>query len=523
MPTARASIPTRRTLAWLLGLAVAFVLLGLLYSAYLLSWDAEWTYMTMGRLALTGRIGLFQDEMMGERLPLPYYVIGLSQLITGPSLLSGRVISLAFGLLALGFTFLAARSIAGNGAGLLAAAFLATHAMVVGYYAAASYFGFCAALMAAGIAALTGLRRPAGSLVCMACFTAVAFSRANLAVMAPLVLIYMLVTADTLRERVGLLVVCGLPALAFFLWSTDHLKILAYVPGLGGLVAPLGYRSAFALGTQALWIDREGGENLVWFIKRHAAFIAPTVVLAAALLVARARGHRITLPRPVWLVAVLVLYTFGWQMIILRFYLKSIAAWAATFAPLWAIVLGCVAAAVLDAREARIGPVRIATAIACGVSLLLSPAFSRHAAMPRPLPDVTTVRAYDVAATTFRASISPDQRVFVLGNPLLAYLAGGRLYPQQTFHFTTLVPSTDHYAVSRSGFWGERELEQWLGRDAAFAVVEPAVLEVLRAVPAYTPLVARLETLLGQHFRRVVEVGSVVGAPRQVLYRRVGS
>src|SRR5262245_51147117 len=243
-------------------LGLAFVSVGLLYCAYLVTWDAEWTYVTMGRPALLGRIGLFQNEMMGERLPLPYYVIGLTQVLAGPSLLAGRLASLVLGVIALALTFVAGRAIAGNGAGLLAAAFLAVHGFVVGYYAVASYFALCAALVAAAVAAFAGLRRPAGSVIAMACFVAVAFSRANLAVMAPLVLLYLLLTATSRSERWWLLTVFALPPLVFFLWSTEHWKILAYVPGLGSLVAPLGYRSAFALGTHAVWTDRELSDNL---------------------------------------------------------------------------------------------------------------------------------------------------------------------------------------------------------------------------------------------------------------------
>jgi len=39
----------------------------------------------------------------------------------------------------------------------------------------------------------------------------------------------------------------------FFAWSTDHWKILAYVPFLDRAVAPLGYRSGFALAAHVDW------------------------------------------------------------------------------------------------------------------------------------------------------------------------------------------------------------------------------------------------------------------------------
>jgi hypothetical protein len=516
------SVPTPRALAWLAAITVAFAGLGLLCCAYLASWDAEWMYLTLGAPAVQGRIGLFQDDVGGERLPLPFYAIGLSQLVAGPSLLAARVTSLGFGAVALVLTFVAARALAGNGAALLAAAFLATHSVVVGYYAAASYFGFCAALVAAGVAAIAALPRPAGSLACMACFTAVAFSRANLAVMAPAVLVYLMATAATRRERLALLAVCGVPPLIFFLASTEHLKILAYVPGLGRLVAPLGYRTGFSLGVGEIFVDKAGAANVVWFVKRHAAWIAATALLAGATAVARVRGERRTLPSLVVAVGVLAVYTLAWQAVILRMYVKSLAAWVPGFAPLWAIVLGCGLAALIDGR-AGFAPLRAATAAGCGAILLLSPTFSRHTALPRPLPvEGSAVHAYGVAASAIRAVVPRGERVFVLGNPVVAYLAGARLYPQQASHPMTLVPSTDRYAVSRSGLWARPELERWLSADR-YALIEPAIVEHLRTVPVYAPLLGRLDELLGRDFVRVTTVGGVSTVPAQVLYRRAAA
>ena len=102
-PIMGTSLLASRAAWWLIGMTLAFAGFGLLYCAYLASWDAEWSYLTLGKLALQGRIGLFQDELGGERLPLPFYVIGLSQVVAGPSLLAARVTSLGLGAAALVF------------------------------------------------------------------------------------------------------------------------------------------------------------------------------------------------------------------------------------------------------------------------------------------------------------------------------------------------------------------------------------------------------------------------------------
>ena len=504
---------------WLTALAAAFVALGVFLALYLVTWDAEWSYVTLGGKAVTGHIGLFQDELIGERLPLPYYLIGLVEVAAGPTLLGARLVSLAAGVAALGLTFVAARALGGGPAGLLAAAFLATHALLAGYYAIASYFALCAALVAGGVAAACAIARPWGSLLAMACFTALAFSRANLAVIAPAALIALAVTARTRAERVALVCVCCVPPLLFFLWSSDHLKILAYVPGVHRLVTALDYRSGYSMGGQHVFYTREVGESALWFARRHAPWLAASALLAGFALVARRAGRAPRWPTGVLVVAALAVYTLAWQVVILRIYLKSVAAWAVPFAPLWAIVLGCAAAGLL--RDGALPwPWRRLLACGLGAILLVSPTFSPHPSMPRPLPERTFMSALTDAAAGIRSVVPPGTRVFVFGNPLPSFLAGAELYLRQTSHYTTLVPSPDRRAIQRSGLWGREELEEWLGREARYAIIEPGAVVQLSKLEAYAPLMARLETLLAERFERRAEIGDVAGVVRQQVYVR---
>src|SRR2546422_504487 len=57
-------------------------------------------YLVAGRLAVTGRINLYDDRLPGNRPPLPFYVLGLSQL-SGPSLLLARWTNVGIGVLTL--------------------------------------------------------------------------------------------------------------------------------------------------------------------------------------------------------------------------------------------------------------------------------------------------------------------------------------------------------------------------------------------------------------------------------------
>jgi 4-amino-4-deoxy-L-arabinose transferase-like glycosyltransferase len=61
-----------------------------------------------------GEISLYQDELRGHWPPLPFYVYGTLQTLTGPSLLSGRLLACVIGALVLALVFLLATRWAGR-------------------------------------------------------------------------------------------------------------------------------------------------------------------------------------------------------------------------------------------------------------------------------------------------------------------------------------------------------------------------------------------------------------------------
>jgi 4-amino-4-deoxy-L-arabinose transferase-like glycosyltransferase len=85
-------------------------------------------------------------------MPLPFYVLGASQLVWGRSLIAARLASLALGLGALILVTVIARHISGDTAGLLAAAFFATQGVLVGYLSTATYFSLSALILLTGLA-----------------------------------------------------------------------------------------------------------------------------------------------------------------------------------------------------------------------------------------------------------------------------------------------------------------------------------------------------------------------------------
>jgi hypothetical protein len=504
---------------WLAAIVTGFIAHGVLFALYLFSWDDEWSYVWFGNLAVRGELRLFQDEMLGERLPLPFYVIGLSQWIAGPSLLAGRLTSLLLGVGVVLGTYALGRAIGGRACGLLSALFLVTHSFVVGYYAAASYYAFCALLIVAGLLAIAAGPPLWGAFTGMACISLLSVSRANLAVMVPVVLLYLLLRARSSRERAGLIAIAVLPLAIFFAWSSEHWKILAYVPVLWRLVEPLGYQSMFTLGARHLLPEPDGLAGIIWFGKRHFFWIVTSTALF--LYWALSRRPRPSLPSAppmMWFIVGLSMYALACQALILNMYFKAVAAWAAAFAPLWAVVLGWGASASLRGHSAL---VRAGVGAFLLTVLALSPILTRHAAMPSPLPSgATTIGRLERSASEILTVMSGDRPVFLFGNPMAVYLAGLNPYLQQIIHGYTLVPVAAA-AVSRSGLWGPREIERWLGHEAAFAIIDSNLLDRYEAVEAYRPVAARIRSLLHTQFvlMRRVDVLSV----RLDLYMRIAA
>jgi hypothetical protein len=76
----------------------------------------------------------------------------------------------------------------------------------------------------------------------------------------------------------------------------------------------------------------------------------------------------------------------------------------------------------------------------------------------------------------------------------------------------------DDRAVTRSGVWGRRQLEQWLGEEAQYVIVSPRTLEAYETDRPAS--IARMRVLLAERF---VLIGSVNDAPwlsYEVYHRR---
>src|SRR5262249_19314719 len=79
-------------------LSALYLVQGAWLAQRLVTWTDESAYVHLGSLAASGRISLFQDELTGSRVPLPFLIIGWSQVLFGPGLLAARLTSLAIGV-----------------------------------------------------------------------------------------------------------------------------------------------------------------------------------------------------------------------------------------------------------------------------------------------------------------------------------------------------------------------------------------------------------------------------------------
>jgi hypothetical protein len=512
---------SRVDVLWLLASLTTFAVFATYFALYLVPWDAEYGYLVFGGEALKGQVRLFQNEIVGQRLPLPFYVIGITQVLAGPSLLAGRLLSVALGVGVLAFAFRLGTLLGGKEVGFLALLFLMTHGGIVGYYAAASHFALTALIIVGGIWALAEFPGPRGRLLCMASFSLLSLSRPNLATFVPAILVYLVATAPSRIERVVLVLLALGPPVVFLLSSEEHLKILAYLPGVSRVVEPLGYRSLFDLGASAMIGEGVWRSGVMWFVRRHAFWLAASALALGTFAAARGRSRADRRNPPlVVLCGVLAVYGLMSQIAVYRMYPKSVSAYVAAFAPLWALVLAYGTSLAIKPGVFR-WPIRMASVSALVAIFTLSPTFARHSAMPHPLPVGTSVQLLDRAAREIASVTAPGARVFLIGASVVPYLAGLAPYHQQVMHEWTLVTSTDHYAISRSGLWGTREIDDWLGTDAPFALIDDDVLDALRRIAAYRPIVQRIEMLLERNFRLVATVRDFPFKPRIAVYRRI--
>lgn len=519
-------------------LAMAFV-----HAWFLVDHDYEAEYLALGDLVVRGQLNLYQDEVTGQWVPMPFWLYGLSQVVFGPSLLAGRFVSIALALGVLALVYTLAMRWRGPMAAAVAAGLLCTNGLVMGYFATAHFSPLVALLMLAGVFVLfSGPARPGRDLLAMAVFSLLFLVKPHYWPAIPFALGYIVLWRQrALRTRLAVVAVAlAVPAL-FFIADARHLKMLAYMPILKAWVAPLGYHSWHTLveDPEVLWVSDyvdvvyaatmpervvQIGKSFGFFVKRYAIWLVVLGSLAALALPWRRRERECAGRSPgetfcFWL----FWYLVAWQFVIVGVYIKQAFAYVGAITPLIALSMGCLFADVWVRR--RTAPaLRAVAVVLVVVALVLSPWVHRSHYMPRILSlSDAAVPGLQRAAERIAALIpAGERRVFSLANPLPLHLAQRLPYLRQYHQYLMVFTSVrDPRRYTKSGMWGMTEIDAWLGADARYAVIEPRVIAFYGARQPYKEPVARIETLLAARFDLLETVQGRVGETYQI-YRRKG-
>jgi hypothetical protein len=531
-------VSERRTL--LACLLLAYLVLALFYAWVLVNHDYESEYLALGNLVVRGELSLYQDEMRGQWVPLPFYVFGLSQVVFGPNLLAGRLMAIGLGAMVVVLTFELARRWSGAMAGAVAAALVCTHGLVMGYFATVHFAGLVALahLLAVYVLFCTDWR--GRDLIAMAIVSALFLIKPNYWHTIPFVLLVLVWRAGTPGRRIALVAVALALPVAFFLWDGQHVKMLAYIPVLRTWVEPLGYAPWYSLTEDAGLVARSDYADIPWdtslsgrlvpvvkallfLLKRYAVWAAVVVGLVAlAAWPGAARESRDRWAPPgVRFALWLFVYVVAFQFVVMGPYVKQAVAFAGPVAPLLAIVIGHLFATVV-AEPARPRLLRGAALGGMVLALAVSPFVHRHHNLPRVVAVADApISALRTSAERLAAVIpASETRVFSLADPMPIHLAGRRTYLQQfnqhMFVFTSLRDRTRYVRV---GMWGPTELEEWLGADARYAILSASVVDSYRSRERYRPILARMDALLAQEFVEIAAIPGLAG-DRVTVYRR---
>jgi len=502
--------------AFVVGLVIivaVFLGQGLYLARTLVPSHDETLTLFFGHLAASGKIGMYDDDVIGHRAPLPFYVLGHAQLLFGRSLLVGRSTAVALGLITLLLTAYLARRLGGELCGLLAGAFLAAQGVIVAYYSMADFHAQVPVVLTAGVLVWIAGRGPRHNVVGTAIVATLFFVRTHVMPMVPFALVYGLWRSRARWERLAIVAVTVLPPLAFFLSDPRRLKLLANVTLVNRFVRRLGYvgplvldaRPQESLAAQSWW--------LIHLARRYEFLLLAAAVAGALiawrLLAGRRPGHYRP-PSGLYLVAAVFGYLLALQFVLFRINFKWIGMYAASFAPLLMVLLGFAYSRLLTdpglSRGLRRGLVVFLVAV-----LTLPIYYNRNSVLPiGEMRLADPFRAVHVAGAHLARAVPRDARIFFFGTSEVYYASGlpGTYLPQVYSYNQLAVYDEDNRVTIRSGAYGMPQVERWLAVEADYAVISP---EALRGYAGLHPdanpqKVARIQALLAEHFEPVDRV-----------------
>lgn len=523
LPMIRQASALKLALALTAGL---YLLQGLYYARVLVPAHDAVQYLLIGSKVVKGEMRLYDDRLPGNRLPLPFYVLGLTQVLAGPNLLAARWLNVGFGLLALLLTAAIARRLAGEGAAILSALFLATQGVVVAYYSYEGYPAFAAFCFVGCLFVLLGGDSPGRRALGISLVALLFFVRSNLWPAVPFLLGYALWRARGAAERALLAGEVVIPPLIFFAWDPSHLKLLAYVPILRRLVAPLGYVSALRLDARPTLPFADEVWEAARLVRRYEFWVLATAVLLALLAWRRWRGQ----PARPWdgspraaLLAVLLAYMLTAYFLVFTWTWKWVGFYFLPLAPLVAILLGVGFSALFQETRPR-SWARLLLIVLLGGLLLPPLYFVRNPLLPTgELRAKDPFRAANVAAAHLARVVPRDAKVFFYGQNPVYYLSGlPQTYLPQLYYAEQFarIP-IDENVLRRSGFVPLVDMRDWLSRDANYAVIDTAFLRGQRETWGPGGPEDEMVAFVARHFE-LIDTVAEFPYTTYAVYRRKG-
>jgi hypothetical protein len=481
----------------------------------------ETVHVFLGREAVRGHISLFQDELPGFRAPLPYYFFGLSQLLFDRSIVAARVSSALVGTACLVLLLLLATRIGGPLCGLLTLLFAVTQSTIIGFFAQSSYHALTSLVLLAALYVVLCTTLRYKNVLGMALCSLFFFIRSLMMPLIPLAMVYLLVKAKTIGERLAIVAVAVVPPLVFFASDRHHLKLMAYMPVLESFVRPLGYvRSPRITAAASFDPDNTPAAALLLLARWYKPWFAAGLVLIAIMVLLALRGQSLKTFVSNWKVNLLAGVFF---YIALAHLVAVRGSWTGSvgYEPsgIIAAILPGFGFSVLITRYCSRAVYRRAVLLFLCALFVVAPTLSKPPALPLAvsLQDSPT-RALDNLADALRSLIPPGSRVFHLGASQALYVAGRDPYLRQALGYWTLSSVRDPTVTRRSGLWGEAEITDWLTRDAQYAVIVPESLDEYRI--SCRSCVGLSESLLERHFTPIADLRQYRGVAHVVYKRR---
>ena len=437
-------------------------------------------------------------------MPLPFWLLGLTQVVGGRSLLLARGVCLAIGLLCVVLTAIVGRQVGGPGTGALAALFLSTQGVLIGYLTTATYHSLAAALLLGGLALILSSRQPVSAVAGTAVSSLLFLTRTNLWPLLPAMGVIAFTRVRQWPAKIAICVAIAAVPLTFFSSDPRLAKVLAYGPLVGSIVERLGFHSTLA--TTAFEPTAAGRRmHAIARVLRMYEFWVLAALMPIVLLIVSAHGRRAIAEATTQTrtIVLLLIYLAATQAILFWDRLAQYAAYLPSWAPLCAVVLAVLWIEALR-HTAVTGKTRVLLASMLPLLLACPMLIVRHPL--KPAANTNTIQQLEIAKREFDNLIPAGAHVFLLGNSMPLYLAGIDPYVRQIYSTETLAAIEDRPIIERHGLWGLREIDLWLGSDADYAVTQPDLMAKYRASRPIP--IARIEAYLSREFRYVARVNA---------------